>query len=94
MLQAVERARNSGLSGEQLGGGEDPKDSIDKVHSEKKPALPARDVSHSQSSREQNALRGLEQQAVAGRREPVQYALMLPCSCFPARLRGRCVAET
>lgn len=60
MLQAVERARTSGLSGEQLGGGEDPKDSIDKVHSEK-PALPARDVSHSRSSREQNSLRGLEQ---------------------------------
>lgn len=62
MLQAVERARTSGLSGEQLEGGEDPKDSIDKVHSEK-PALPARDVSHSRSSREQNgpALRGLEQ---------------------------------
>jgi hypothetical protein len=49
------------VSGEQLGGGEDPKDIIDKVHSEK-PALPARGVSHSRSSRETNgpALSGVE----------------------------------
>lgn len=61
MLQVVERTGAISLSGEQLVGGEDPKDSIDKVHSEK-PVLPARDVSHSWSGREQGglALRGPE----------------------------------